>query len=265
MTKILVVALGGTIASVKDDLIRLDDNLKILNYCFFDDVAFEGVSPFSVFSENMTLSHFRQLIDYLETVDFEKYKGIIILHGSDTLAYTSSVIANAFPNENIVLVASDKPVEDETSNAVSNFNDAVNHILKGKKGVFVSYDGIKNGNSISSANTNDVFVEIKSDIPPVNSRKINNKNVLIIKSYLGMDYGNYNLENVDEVLIEMYHSATAPIGTKEFLKALKEKNIPYHFVTHKASADYETAKEIDNIIFDSTIENAYAMCLLKKD
>ena len=75
-----------------------------------------------------------------------------------------------------------------------------------------------------------------------------------------MDFGIYNLENVDEVLIEMYHSATVPDSAKEFAKSL---NIPYHFVTHKMSTDYETAQDIENIIFGTTIENAYAMSILE--
>lgn len=262
--RILIVGLGGTIGSVKKDSITLDNNcLKILEYCKFDNVIFDSVSPFTVFSENITKKHWQILIDYLNTVDFGKYIGIIILHGSDTLAFTSSIIANAFPTKNIVIVASDKPIEDKYSNAIPNFNGAVKKILEGKNEIYVSYDGIKKANAISSANTNDVFVELGSTIEPINNQIINDKNILLIKSYAGIDYENYNLKNVDEVLIEMYHSATVPIGTKEFLKVLKKKNIPYHFVTHKASADYETAKDIDNIIFDCTLENAYAIELLK--
>ena len=75
-----------------------------------------------------------------------------------------------------------------------------------------------------------------------------------------MDFGAYNLDDVDEVLIEMYHSATVPDSAKKFAKSL---NIPYHFVTHKMSADYETAQDIENIIFGTTIENAYAMSILE--
>lgn len=45
--------------------------------------------------------------------------------------------------------------------------------------------------------------------------------MLIIRPYISMDFGIYNLENVDEVLIEMYHSATVPNSAKEFAKSLK--------------------------------------------
>lgn len=264
--KILVIALGGTIGSVREDSIRLDkDSLKILKHNMFPNIALEAVSPFTIFSENTMISHWQTLLDYLSSVDFEEYKGVIILHGSDTLAFTSSIIANAFADKTIVLVASNKPVEDKDSNAFRNFNDAMSYIICDNVGVVVSYDGIKKGNAITSANICDEFVELDCTIPAVNSQKLNNKNVLIVKSYVGIDYSNYNLKNVDHVLIEMYHSATAPIGVESFVNRLKSKNISYNFVTHKSKAEYETAKNFDNIIFNSTIENAYAMCLLKAD
>ena len=261
MNKILVIGLGGTIGSVEGDSIALDGNcLKILNVTEHKNVLFEGVSPFKVLSENMTKKLWQRLIDCLDGIDFSKYSGVIILHGSDTLAFTSSIVANAFGDKNIVLVASDKPIENPLSNAKANFDAAVTHLLSGKNGVYVSYNGIKSGSRITSADINDTFKVITHAPEPTGKKKISNKNVLIIKPYVSMDFGAYNLDNVDEVLIEMYHSATVPDNAKEFAKTLK---IPYHFVTHKMSADYETARDIDNIIFGTTIENAYAMSILE--
>ena len=146
------------------------------------------------------------------------------------------------------------------SNAKTNFDTAVAHILAGNNGVYASYNGIKKANCITSADINDEFRAISHFPEPTNKKKISNKNVLIIRPYISMDFGIYNLENVDEVLIEMYHSATVPDSAREFAKSL---NIPYHFVTHKMSADYETAQDIENIIFGTTIENAYAMSILE--
>ena len=261
MNKILVIGLGGTIGSVEGDNIGLDDNcLKILNTVEYNDVEFEGASPFKILSENMTKALWQRLIDYLNNINFSKYKGVIILHGSDTLAYTSSIIANAFYDKSIVLVASDKPIEHPQSNARANFDNAVKHLLSGVEGVYVSYNGIKKGNCISSADINDEFRTVPSAPQPTGKKKISNKNVLIVRPYVSIDMSSYNTDGVDEVLIEMYHSATVPDNIKEFANNL---DIPYHFVTHKESADYETAKDISNIIFGTTIENAYAMAILE--
>lgn len=261
MNKILVIGLGGTIGSVEGNSISLDENcLKILSVTQHKNVLFKGVSPFKVFSENITKELWQKLIDYIDGIDFSQYSGVIILHGSDTLAFTSSIIANAFWNRNIILVASDKPIENPLSNAKANFDAAVTHLLSGKSGVYISYNGIMRANCITSADINDTFRVITHAPKPTGKKTVGIKNVLIIKPYVSMNFNAYDLENVDEVLIEMYHSATVPDSAKEFVKQLK---IPYHFVTHKMSADYETAQGIDNIIFGTTIENAYAMSILE--
>ena len=258
---ILVTALGGTIGSVKNDTVSLDGNIfKILDYYKEKDVDFECVSPFACLSENMTKELWKELINYLENIDYEKYKGVIILHGSDTLAYTSSIIGNAFFDKNIVLVASDKPIEDKTCNGTDNFINAVEHMKTNNKGVYVSYDGIIKGDEITSADINDKFRHIKTSLAPTGKKDIVNKNILIVKPYVGINTDSINLSKVDGVIFEMYHSATVPKNIIDFSKKLK---CPYCFVTHKSSADYETAKDIENILFNCTVENAYARMILE--
>lgn len=261
--KILVIALGGTIGSVRKNSILLDkNNLKILDFCKREDAEFEGISPFSVLSENMCISLWKKLINNLSNVDFDKYKGIIILHGSDTLSYTAAIIANAFCDKNIVLTASDRPVEDENSNAIDNFNSAVDLILSGTKGVYVSYDGIYKADCISGADCNDKFSSIEKTLQPIGKNKLYDKNILIIHSYPSMNFKGYKTDDVDGVLINMFHSATVPESAEVFCSELEEKGVPYYFVTHKGSADYETAQNLKNIIFNCTIENAFARMLL---
>lgn len=263
MKKILVIGLGGTIGSVKTESIGLDNNnLKILDYVKFEDFEFQGVSPFSILSENMSVSLWKKLLSYLDSVDFEKYAGTIVLHGSDTLAFTSSIVANAFPNEKIVLVAADKPIEDKNSNGVANFIMAVDAIRKGVKFPMVAYDNLYRANCITSADVNDKFVAIEDTIPVANIKTILDKKVLIINAYVGMDLAYYNLNNVDAVLVNMYHSATVPTS---FAEQIGQAQIPVYYVTHKSSADYETANGLGNIIYNCTIENAFAKIMLTND
>lgn len=260
MKKILVVALGGTIGSIWGNKITPDKNpLKVLDY-YKGKAEFECVSPFVCLSENMTRELWQRLIDCLNGIDCEKYEGIIILHGSDTLAYTSSIIANAFGEKNIVLVAADKPIECSDSNGIKNFEAAVEHLLSHKDGVYVSYNGIKKGDCVTSADVNDEFKCIKSTIPPAKKKKISDKNVLIIKPFVGINLKSINTDLLDGVIFEMYHSATVP---KEIIEFSSKLNCPYIFVTHKKSADYESAIGIKNIVFECTVENAYAHMILE--
>ena len=246
MNKILVIGTGGTIGCVRDDNIHLDAPFKILDYMHFENTAFECVSPFTILSENMDFDHWQMLIDYISDVDFAAYKGIILLHGSDTLSFTGAMLANAFYNKPIVLVASDKPVEDKTANGFKNFEMAADYILSGINRVYISYDEI-------------YMVENNE---PLKNPTLTHKNILVISPYVGIDYNSYKIDNIQAVLHTMYHSATAPYSVNDFISKCNDKGIPFYFVTENSSADYESAKNFKNIIFNSTLESAYARLLL---
>lgn len=244
MDKILIIGTGGTIACEKGDSIHLDKPFKILDYVERSNVEFECASPYSILSENLDFEHIKMLVDFIKGVDFCKYKGVIILHGSDSLSYAAAVVANAFYGKPIVLVASDRPLEDSSANGVKNFNKAVDTILSGISSTFVSYNELTKIDAIDG----------KADLE--------NKNVLIISPYPSVCYENYDLSRVDAVLHTMYHSATCPKAVHDFIAKCKSMNIPFFFVTENSSADYETAKDFENIIFNSTVENAYAGIIL---
>lgn len=264
--KILVIALGGTIGSTRDDTIHPDENnLKILDVLPDMDTDYEAVSLFNILSENMNREYLRKLFDCLNGVNFSDCNGVIILHGSDTLAYTAAFLGNAYGNEHIVLVASDKPIEAADSNGIKNFCDAVTHIKSEVPGVFISYDGIKPALCTTSAGIDDKFDVLSHTLPPLNKKIISDRNILIIQPYIDIDINNYNFDNCDGVLFAMYHSATVPDSIIKTAMMLKEKNKEYHFVTHKESADYETASDLCNILFSCTIENAYARMILTNE
>lgn len=247
MEKILIIGTGGTIGSVRGSSIHLDAPFKILDYVNCEGVEFDCVSPFTVLSENMDFAHWQCLIDFISGVDFNKYGGVILLHGSDTLSFTGALIANMFYDKPIVLVASDKPLEDETANGIENFCKAVEYIKNGISRVYISYDRIYEAESREP-------IEIPCFSP---------KNILVIASHVGIDYDCFRLDGVDAVLHTMYHSATAPSGVKQFISRCSDSGVPFYFVSENSSADYESAKDFDNIIFNSTLESAFARLLLQ--
>lgn len=246
--RILLIGTGGTIGSVRGDNIHLDEPFKILDYVSFDNVEFECVSPFAILSENMDFEHWQILLDYIGKVDFDTFKGVIILHGSDTLSFTGALVANAFGSKPVVLVASDKPLEDKSANGFKNFENAVNVLLSGTDRVCISYDG--------------VFYPEENAL--AENAVLNRKNILVITPYVNINYDNYNIDSVDAVLHTMYHSATAPKNVEEFADRCRAAGVEFYFVTENSSADYESAKNLKNIIFNSTLESAYAKLLLTK-
>lgn len=262
MHKILVVGTGGTIACEEEGSIRLGSPFKILDYVEYKDVSFDCVSPFCVLSENIGIDLWQRLIDYLNTVDFESCSGVIILHGSDTLAYTGALLGNIFYDKSIVLVAADKPLEDKTSNGIANFEQAVGFLCGKVTGVYISYNKLYRAVRTVSAGESDEFFAAGRQSKPLKNPVLKNRNILVVRPYPNINYDNYNTDNVDIVLHTMYHSATAPENVKAFADKCRKKNIPFYFVTTKSSADYESAEDFKDIIFNSTLENAYARLLL---
>ncbi|MCM1115381.1 MAG: asparaginase [Clostridium sp.] len=264
MQKILVIGTGGTIASVRESNIHLDNPFKILEGMNYADIEFECVSPFSILSENMSFARWEELIAFIKGLDFDKYLGVILLHGSDTLAYTGALLGNIFCDKPIVLVASNLPPEDINSNGAVNFMNAVAFLEQKPKGVYISYDTILPAVRTESANSQDEFILSGVGAQRIIDPVFTPKNILIIHPYVNIDYNNYRLDGVDAVLHTMYHSATCPENVKTFMNVCKSKSIPFYFVTAKDRAEYESAEDFDSIIFNSTLENAYAKLLLTK-
>lgn len=106
-------------------------------------VDFEVSRPFTILSENLVPHHWSQIINALKTVDFDRYKGIIVTHGSDTLPYTAAALSYFFNTTPIpiVLVCSNHPLGHPESNALPNFSGAVDFILNtGLPGIFTVYE-----------------------------------------------------------------------------------------------------------------------------
>ena len=106
MRKILLFMTGGTICStVGDNGLNNTDaksarSVLVENYIKGNparkgEVEFENLflTENGILSENMTLDTWNLIIKTLKSVDFSRYDGMIILHGTDTLAYTSSLMS----------------------------------------------------------------------------------------------------------------------------------------------------------------------------
>jgi L-asparaginase len=109
-------------------------------------VNFEIETLFNILSENITFEHWIKIYESLKEVDTATCNGIILTHGTDTLAYTAIFLSFLLQEVEvpILLVSSNYPLEDERANGYKNFELAVNFIGEiGVKGVFVSF--AKNG------------------------------------------------------------------------------------------------------------------------
>ncbi len=151
--KILLLLTGGTICSFGDEQGNRRDvdiqKAKALLLQYFEESdspcaheKFEVVTILNTLSENMTIPKWNELLCFLKKCDLLQYRGIVIAHGTDTLAYTSSLLALALSKVEVpvFLVSSQLPLNQEGANGNENFRRSVELICAGiHPGVYVVY------------------------------------------------------------------------------------------------------------------------------
>ncbi len=249
LTEISVILTGGTICSaVNEDGRRYSDakNVKIIDSFkqsgspFCNEVEFDSLMPLDILSENMTLSAWDTLLDCLRNeVDWDGCKGVIILHGTDTLAYTASLLSLALAGVGlpVILVSSQLPLSFENANGNANFKAAVELIMNGIEpnvyAVYKNSDGktyLHYGAHLMqcASNSDDFFskdaVVVSDENAVCKGEKFEaaekyfekftslSAGVLKIEPYTGLDYNMYNLADVKAVVHGTYHSETVCVG-----------------------------------------------------
>ncbi|MCL1944907.1 MAG: asparaginase domain-containing protein [Firmicutes bacterium] len=148
---ILVIITGGTFASVEiedgvrvlGDIVKFCDTLKCVETGLDSNVEMDIVSPLYMFSENITFEDWQVILSCIrDNLKIKKYDGVLITHGSDTLAYTANMIAISTQGCNIpiILIASSQPLGYSGCNGLVNFKAALNFVVGTQyKGTYVAY------------------------------------------------------------------------------------------------------------------------------
>ncbi|MBD2868273.1 asparaginase [Paenibacillus arenilitoris] len=151
MKQLLILFTGGTIGSRKQGA-GIDVN-ESGSYALIDaydesamrrdDIVLHTAQPLNLLSENITPADYRTLAAAIRDVDRSKYDGVIVTHGSDTLAYGAAMVSYLFADTRmpIVLTASNYPIADERSNGLRNFANAIDYAADEElPGVFAVYE-----------------------------------------------------------------------------------------------------------------------------
>ena len=126
--QILLIYTGGTIGMIKDpetgalqnfnfkDLLKHIPELKLLD-CTISTTSFEN----PIDSSNMNPSYWVDIAAIIED-NYENYDGFVVLHGSDTMSYTSSAMSFMLENLNkpVVFTGSQLPIGDLRTDAKEN-------------------------------------------------------------------------------------------------------------------------------------------------
>lgn len=157
MKQILTVYTGGTIGSAPDGEKRAlnptlakraiaanfsegDSRYADLSAQLFRDSEFS--EDLQTLSESMTQKKLGHIIRHIRSFDLSQYAGVIVLHGTDTLAYTAALFSLLFSDTPvpIMLVSGNRPPMDAETNANANFRAAAELIMDGiAPNVYVPY------------------------------------------------------------------------------------------------------------------------------
>lgn len=261
MKRILIVATGGTIgSSFIDGCRRLNADVAKstllknfaesgsryapLGTALFEDSYFE----LKTLSENMTPQRLLAIADHIRDHREKDLSGIIVLHGTDTLAFSSSMLSMLFCDIRIpmILVSGNRPPNEAKSNANANFQAAVELICGGiAPNIYAVYrnsdDRIylhigstllqcadRSEDLLNASEKNMLLLDENNDLPAsalARCRELSEKrrtdmgpfmngiekldaDVLLIKPYVGLDYSRYDLDGIGGVVHGTYHSGT---------------------------------------------------------
>lgn len=267
--KILVILTGGTICSSPDESLenKNQSNAAVAKRHIIADFE-RSASPYAhsvsfetralvpdILSENMTVSAWNALLDiFREDAIWKEYVGVIVLHGTDTLAYTASLLSLALSGAPIpvLMVSAQLPLltkdgeRESRTNGYCNFRAAVELILNGiAPNVYAVYRNMPSEDSetgellvhygahlLQCPNYSNDFHSIdemkiddtenarldgkrfETDAFPIRKFSRLSPDVLFLTPYPCLDYSRIRLRGVRAVLHGTYHSETVCVGRK---------------------------------------------------
>ena len=258
LNKVLIVYTGGTIGMVQDEngslkpfpMDHIYDVVPELKKCTYkiDTCQMDSI----IDSSNMTPSFWVELAEIIEK-HYDAYDGFVILHGTDTMAYTASALSFMFKNlsKPIILTGSQLPLGVLRTDGRENIICALelascqkafipevclffeNRLYRGNRSTKVSAENFDafcsfNYPSLAKAGINFSFkphlVLPKPDKPLI-VRKSFDRNIAVLKLFPGITpsivKAVLNGEGLHGVIIETFGSGNAPTESW-FIQAIKE-------------------------------------------
>jgi len=198
MKKILLIQTGGTIAmeGQKDsgpttnptkwsDLI----NKTIPELSEIADIETEKL--FLEDSSDINRQHWTELASYIQQ-HYEQYNGFVILHGTDTMAYTASALSFALQNiqKPIILTGSQVPMSSIRSDARRNLINSIEMATMNLPEVAICFnDYVYRGNRATKISIGDFDAFSSPNYPPLAEIGLH----IEMKPHVRQPYGNISL------------------------------------------------------------------------
>lgn len=147
MKKLMILSTGGTIActQTKAGLIptlSAEDILAFLPGVIAEVGQIDARTIFNLDSSNIQPEEWKMIAREVFSC-VEEYDGIVILHGTDTMAYTASMLSFMLRGlkKPVVITGSQLPIGHAQTDAKLNLGHAMLTAISGLSGVFVVFDG----------------------------------------------------------------------------------------------------------------------------
>lgn len=260
---ILLIYTGGTIGMITDydtgalkafnfeDLLEHIPELKLLDH-HIQTISFAH----PIDSSDMHPCHYDQMVEVIEK-NYVQYDGFVILHGSDTMAYTASALSFMLENLNkpVILTGSQLPIGDLRTDAKENLITAIQiaglqqkgePVIK-EVGLYFEYK-LYRGNRCTKVNSENFEAFTSPNLSPLVISGVNlkinhealqgifrqgpfiahknlNRNVVILRLFPGIREtaveAILNIENLEGVILETYGTGNA--STQQwFIQSLKK-------------------------------------------
>jgi len=259
---LLIIYTGGTIGMVKDPVsgalhpYHFDDIYKLMPVLQNFDYKLQSVSfnPL-IDSSNVTPSFWVKLATVIEE-NYDKYDGFVVLHGTDTMSYSASMLSFMLENLNkpVIFTGSQLPMGVVRTDGRDNFINAIEIAATQKEGkplvpeVAIYFENkLMRGNRTSKFNAENFNAFLSGNYPPLaevgvhirynsemilkpgNSKlKVHKKldnSVIILKLFPGIAEivvkNALNIEGLKGVILETYGAGNAPTDSW-FIAALTQ-------------------------------------------
>lgn len=249
--KLGLVTTGGTIGSRKvNGVIKLSSAAtdQIAAIVGADEV-YDKVAIHSERIEFSDLSEVRRVIAEALKSDSD---GLIVTHGTDTLAFTSAYLAYAFCDTKIpiVMCSADLPLTERDSNGFDVLQSAKTFLPHSAPGVYVIYKNpgftptVHHAARLLPAHLHEhMYYSIGGDCVFNDTGlmhgmdfDIEGHKVLCITPYVGLDYSSFNLDGYSAVVQSAYHSGT--VNSADFNRfAAAHPDIPMYMTAGRKKYD----------------------------
>lgn len=284
-SSVLIIYTGGTIGMIKNEKtgslvpFNFENLLKCIPLIVNFDADIASISlDTPIDSSNINPSDWVKIVEIIHT-NYEKHEGFVILHGSDTMAYTASALSFMLENlaKPVILTGSQLPIgllrTDGRENLIVSLEIATAKIngLPIVPEVCIYFENfLYRGNRTNKFNAEHFKAFISANYPPLAEVGVNIKynkeqirkpiidflithtnlcnDIAILKLFPGINPKSIeailHIDGLKAIVLETYGSGNAPTD-KLFITLLKqaiEKNIIIYNVTQCKSGSVDQGK-----------------------